>query len=241
MKLLLTLVIVVAIAGGLAPAPAPAHGVRGGSSAVVTGRHAGPFARSAPRFVHKAFPFSRKSAFPEPVDPWKGWPSRATPKRHGVHGHPGFKGHRGFIEPFSSGFVGAPSVVVTTPYVVDGYGAVPVTYAPAAAVPPPAPFPTPTLIDYATGWYQLRGDGVTSPYAWVWIPRPPAAPAPLSEPALPPRPGETPPAASEPPPRAERGPAYHFTDEGGVTTWTNRLDRVPKRFRDQAAASATPE
>ena len=36
--------------------------------------------------------------------------------------------------------------------------------------------PTPTLVEHPSGWYQLRGDGVTTSYSWVWIPKPPAPP-----------------------------------------------------------------
>jgi hypothetical protein len=73
-KLLLTFVIVVAVIGGRTPMLAAAHGVRGSSAVVVTGRSPAPFARSAPTVVHKGFPSARKSVSPKPVDPWRFWP-----------------------------------------------------------------------------------------------------------------------------------------------------------------------
>jgi hypothetical protein len=48
--------------------------------------------------------------------------------------------------------------------------------------------PTMTVVQYATGRYELRGDGVTVPYYWVWLPAQPvvAAPAPPPVGAAPP-------------------------------------------------------
>src|SRR5258708_6454042 len=43
------------------------------------------------------------------------------------------------------------------------------------ALASPAP-PTPSVIQYPTGRWELRGDGLTIPYRWVWIPNPPTAP-----------------------------------------------------------------
>ncbi len=238
-KVVRVLVVVAALVGGLAPIPALAHGFRGGAAVVVAGRSAAPSMRSFPTFVQR-IPPPRKSVFPEPVDPWFFWPPFNAPRAHV------FDGRRGFGGGFASSYVGTPSVIVTTPYVGDayGYGTSLTAYAPSpfATDPVPAAFPTPTLIDYSTGWYQLRGDGVTSAYTWVWIPRPPAVPAPPTEPPpLARAPEPSPPPAVGPSPRAELSPAYHWTDERGVTTWTNRLERVPKRFREQAATSSQPE
>jgi len=243
-KLLVTVVIAVTVVAGLAPSPATAHGPRGGSPGFHTGRSAGSSARIGPGFVPKGFIHNRsapeRSVLPQPpVDPWRFWPPSPAPK-HRVHRRPDV--------PFT-GFGGAPSLVVVTPALVDAYVASSAVYEqaslyappPMAAIAAPAALPTPTLIDLSTGWYQLRGDGVTTPYTWVWIPKPPGAPAARAE-ASPPAPD---PAPAGPPAgpgsREARGPAFHWTDSGGVTTWTNRLDRVPKRFRDQAAASAEPE
>src|SRR2546427_5342754 len=43
----------------------------------------------------------------------------------------------------------------------------------SAVAPAPAPPPMPSVVEYPHGRYELRGDGVTAPYAWVWIPNPP--------------------------------------------------------------------
>ena len=48
--------------------------------------------------------------------------------------------------------------------------------------------PTATVVQYPSGRYQLRGDGVGVPYYWTWIPRQPlitAPPPPLGAPAPP--------------------------------------------------------
>jgi len=58
--------------------------------------------------------------------------------------------------------------------------------------------PTVTVVNYPTGQYQLRGDGVTVPYYWAWVPSQVyiAAPPPPAVPAAP----DMPPAGSPPPP-----------------------------------------
>ena len=165
--------------------------------------------------------------------------------RHHHHGH-----HRGFAHrPFFPVFV-SPSTVVSTvvaPPVVDApppvYPAPPVYSAPfwapspAYAAPPPAapPPPIPRVVEHPGGRYELRGDGVTSPYVWVWIPNPPAAPPP---PAAPAPPVEAPEPSLAPRAPAPRATTYRWTDDDGVTTWTDSLEKVPTRFRAQAAQSA---
>jgi len=100
------------------------------------------------------------------------------------------------------------------------------TYAPPSLAPPP---PMPTVIEYPTGRYELRGDGITTPYRWVWIPNPPPAP-----PAAPPPPDA--PTSPAPPASRDPGPArqttvYRWTDEQGVLHLTDRRDAVPARYR----------
>jgi hypothetical protein len=216
--------VAVALVGALAPSTALGQGGRGGF-------HAG---RAGKSFVVKnRIPPAPKSVFPQPVDQWRFWGTPIVKHHPGVH-HPGFVG--------TNGFIGVPSVGVgvTVPVVnevVDAsttiiYASPPAMPAPAfsPALAGPSMLPTPTLIEHGDGWYQLRGDGVTQPYSWVYIPKPPTAP-PIEVASAP-----------DPPARpADRGPAYHFTDDRGVTTFTNRLDRVPKRFRDQAASTAQPD
>ena len=102
--------------------------------------------------------------------------THSFPKHH--FQHHGF-GHHGF----SPGHVVAFGAVFAPPVVV--YSAPPVFYAPpvysSAPVyaPPvvytPSPYshstpPSPRVVEYPTGRYELRGDGVTTPHMWVWIP-----------------------------------------------------------------------
>ena len=168
---------------------------------------------------------------------------------HGFHG-----GGRGFHHfhnrPFGSrlivvspfvpfGFYSAPPIDYSSPGV--DYGPPPVAYAapppvydpssaygppPAYAAPPPAYAP-PLSQDvqpiereavFPTGRYVLRGDGVNVPYTWVWIPNPPTAP-----------PGGAPSSSM-----AGERTVYAWTDANGVTTWTDRLSKVPPEHRANA-------
>jgi hypothetical protein len=138
----------------------------------------------------------------------------------------------------------APSIVVASP-VVEAPGPVYaplVVYAPppaqpqppayAPAYPPGAASSMPRVVEFPTGRYELRGDGVYAPYSWVWIPNPPASPPPPPPPTAPP-PG-APAAAPEPgsrPPVSRTALLYRWTDEHGVTTWTDSLDKVPAHYR----------
>jgi len=166
---------------------------------------------------------------------------------HPGFGH-GFHNHKFFRPFFPFGIVAAaPAVVYAAPYYYPPpyydppvYSAPtmyspPVSYAPpptstvsVAPAPPSAP-PSPTVVEFATGRYELRGDGVSTPYTWVWIPNPPTSP---------------PVAAGEPrtnsgsgraPTRA--GQLYRWTDAQGVVYWTDRLDAVPEQYRSKAKSS----
>ena len=99
-----------------------------------------------------------------------------------------------------------------------------------AAAPSPAPAPPmPTVVQYATGRYELRGDGTMTAYTWVWIPNPPSMPPPAA-------------AAAAPPASRDSGvrvsTLYHWTDEDGVVHWTDRLQAVPERYREEAKSPA---
>jgi hypothetical protein len=129
----------------------------------------------------------------------------------------------------ASSVYSAPPVYYAPPPVA--YPAPP-AYGPAPAyAAPPAPAYAPPLrqdvepiqreVVFPTGRYVLRGDGVSTPYTWVWIPNPPTAP-----------PG-TPSGSRE----TERA-IYAWTDGNGVTTWTDRLAKVPPEHR--ANAQRTP-
>jgi outer membrane lipoprotein SlyB len=63
---------------------------------------------------------------------------------------------------------------------------------------------TPTAVVYPTGRYELRGDGITTPYQWVWIPTPPPPPPPPPAPAAPPPPPPAPPPPPSPAPPATK-------------------------------------
>ena len=95
----------------------------------------------------------------------------------------------------------------------------------------PAAPATPSVIEYPTGRYELRGDGTSTPYTWVWIPNPPPAP-PAAEPAAPRAPGPVArPPASEP--AREQRPVYRWTDRDGIVHFTDSLDAVPPEYRSQ--------
>lgn len=93
--------------------------------------------------------------------------------------------------------------------------------APAAAAPATA---SPSVVEHPTGRYELRGNGVTTPYTWVWIPNPPPA-APPSSPDEP-RAGPAAPAT--------RSRIYRWTDDEGTTFWTNRVESIPEPHRSRA-------
>ena len=133
------------------------------------------------------------------------------------------------------------------------YGAQPVyaqpvntVYATPAAPPMPPPPPMPTVVEYPMGRFELRGDGMTSPYNWVWIPNPPPPP-PVAAPTG--GPFYAPPGAAYGPPGpvlSEDRPSldrpsfssrrlYRWTDENGVINVTDRLDAVPLKYRSQIA------
>jgi hypothetical protein len=88
-----------------------------------------------------------------------------------------------------------PGYYAPTYYAPYGYPAVyapaasyPAAYYPGAYVPPqyasyrpayvtpvsPVAWTGPRVVQYSHGRYELRGDGVSVPYAWVWVPSGPA-------------------------------------------------------------------
>ncbi len=152
--------------------------------------------------------------------------------------------HRPFIRPFFPfGVVAAapafayaapayypPPAYYSAPYYDPPSYSDPVTYGPPASY---APAPqAPSVVQFATGRYELRGDGVTSPYMWVWIPNPPTSPpatTPPAAPTAPPGPG-----ASSGKAPARMGHLYRWSDDQGVVYWTDRLDAVPEQYRSRA-------
>lgn len=107
------------------------------------------------------------------------------------------------------------------------YVPAPPTYAPPASYAPPA---TETVIEFPSGRWELRGDGVATPYRWVWVPNPPAAPPSGSAPDRAPRAT----AAPEPTRPME---FFRWTDDAGVVHLTDRLDKVPEAYRAKVTKS----
>ena len=170
--------------------------------------------------------------------------------QHGFVGRPFF---RPFVRPFFP-YAVAPAVVYAAPYYYPPptyYDPPPTYYTPPTATyysPPPAtyysppppggtlsvaPAPPENVIQYSHGRYELRGDGVSTPYRWVWIPNPPPPP-----PAAPAPPGEPPSVVPSPGDSSSGGPAaprqnqlYRWTDTVGVVHWTDRIDSVPEKYR----------
>jgi hypothetical protein len=116
----------------------------------------------------------------------------------------------------------ASPIVYVSPTVIVPERA-PVAVAPTVAPPPPEP----GVIEHPTGRYELRGDGVTTPYRWVWIPNPPAAPPDLP---IPPSGGP----AADSPRASSRSTTYRWTDDEGTTFWTNRPESIPEAHRSRA-------
>lgn len=109
----------------------------------------------------------------------------------------------------------APPVSYPPP---SSYAPPPSSYAPPPPPPPNGP-PEPQVVEFDSGRYELRGDGLREPYLWVWVPKAPSAPPGMST--------------------ARRPPAtvYRWTDENGVVTLTDDPMKVPPQFR---ATNITP-
>ena len=140
------------------------------------------------------------------------------------HDRPGLRRRQHAPRPFVTYYV-PPPVVYDTYYTPPPvYYVPPVVYqAPPVSYPAPA---MPRVIEYPTGRYELRGDGVSTPYEWAWIPNPPPEPPPPFEP-----PSVLPEPEVEPEAPARSREAFRWTDAGGVTTWTDRLDNVTEGYR----------
>ena len=173
-------------------------------------------------------------------------------------GH-GFHHHKFFRPFFPFGIVAAaPAVVYAAPYYYppdyypppyydpSAYSAPvtynpPVSYAPppsstvSVAPAPPAAPPSPNVVEFATGRYELRGDGVSTPYTWVWIPNPPTSPPPAAPSASQTGANSSSGGSGRVPPRA--GQLYRWTDAQGVIYWTDRLDAVPEQYRSNVKTS----
>jgi len=107
---------------------------------------------------------------------------------------------------------------------------------------------------FASGCYFLQGDGVRVPYQWIWVPAPPPPPAVIPYPTGryelrgPSRwewvpnnasgPSSVAPASSRSVDLSVRG-LYHWTDENGVTHWTQGLEGVPEKYRPKAGSGVS--
>ncbi len=112
--------------------------------------------------------------------------------------------------------VGVPVAYAAPPafYEAPAYSEPPVVTAPALSTPLPASPPPPPqgeVIQHSDGRYELRGDGGTRPYRWVWIPNPPPPPKPARDTRL-----------------------YGWIDEHGALHVTDRWDAIPQQYRAQA-------
>jgi hypothetical protein len=139
-----------------------------------------------------------------------------------------------------SSWVYASPVVYAAPPAYDPpppvYAPPPVSYsAPVENVivfaPSPESAPMPTVVEFSTGRYELRGDGIETAYVWVWIPNPPSAPPTAPPPLVP---------MAEAPPRAGLQPLYRWIDEAGVTHWTHRREVVPEQHLAEAELPRVP-
>jgi hypothetical protein len=146
--------------------------------------------------------------------------------------HGPFVPHRHFARPFVRPFFLSGPVIVYTPPPVVSYP--PASYEAPISYPPavysaPAPPPMPSVVEYPTGRYELRGDGISTPYTWVWIPNPP--PPPAEPPPAAPAPAAPPTGASDDPSPPRHSQLYRWIDPEGVVHLTDRLDAVPRQYR----------
>lgn len=100
---------------------------------------------------------------------------------------------------------------------------------PTVLVSPAPPTFVPSVIEYPTGRYELQGDGITAPYRWVWIPKVPAPP-----PAPPDLQPEAQPQPVKERPQAPPRDIYRWTEDDGVTHWTDQKESIPARYRPKA-------
>src|SRR5207244_2560254 len=113
------------------------------------------------------------------------WAGRGGGGFHGGSHHGGFH-HGGFHRGCCWGpaFVGGVFVGGALAYPYFGYPAS--AYPSDSPVSAEPPYPSQTQVAmspsiqrdvcYSAGCYRLRGDGVTIPYSWVWVPAAPALP-----------------------------------------------------------------
>jgi hypothetical protein len=216
----------------VAPAGGRAHSRHGLPARVGSSAH-GAF-KAIPEFRPKGA-FGSPGGFPFPD--WSDHHGRRRASRHAFFSPslaPAFLYTPGAL--YGSSIDPAPPTVIVSPVIhaaptVYVYQPSTASGASPVSAPPLAESPLPRVVEHPTGRYELRGDGGESPYVWVWIPHPPPVPpaASPSSPAEPPA-GQARPA----PPSA----TYQWTDEEGTTFMTNRLEKVPHRYRSRVQGAA---
>ena len=237
-----------ALAAGLGPAGTPAEA--GGMHGTVVG--APIIARGRPVASH---PFVAQSIVQDPIVPHGFFSLPPVPPRR-FDGHqrrsprgfapvavfappvivnvspPGLYGGSGYYD--DPGYYASPDDLPAAYNQAAAYGppagyGQPMIYAQpvdrSAAPPPPS---APNVVQYPTGRYELRGDGMSTPYNWVWIPNPPPPPPPPGPPPV------GPPLFSGDPSAGRRSQLYRWTDDQGVIHLTDRLDGVPPEQRGPA-------
>jgi hypothetical protein len=148
------------------------------------------------------------------------------PIRQPVHRHRPFVPHRfvPYVVYPPAAFADSPS-----PAVYD-------QSSPTVIVSPAPPTFVPSMIEYPTGRYELQGDGIWTPYRWVWIPKVP--PPPLAPPEGPPFAApEARPQPVKERPQAPPKDIYRWTEDDGVTHWSDQKENIPARYRAKAELS----
>ena len=231
-KAVLALSVAAMVAGLLAPAAAVADPGRQGGFRQHGGRHfvMGPGLGHVPPHRHFHRPFA--SRFPSASPYFYGSGYYAPPAFYGSSLGYDFGSSGGYDPPIA--YAPPPSYDSAPAYSSPpAYGSTPpVPFSTTTFVPEPA---RPDVIEYPTGRYELRGDGINTPHVWVWIPNPP--PPPESAPA---GPTGTRGAPSPPPWASEaasprRSQLYRWVDEQGVVHLTDNPESVPPQYRKPAA------
>lgn len=208
------------------------HGFGGGRGFGPQHSFRQPFVHSRPFPNHRFGRFVPFGAFVSPV-PWYGWPGYGWPYFYGsaLSSDPA-----AYRAPVAYSPAPAPASAAPAVYSVNIYNPAPAAaqpatqpavYEPLSAVPiPSTPPPAPQgVVEYEGGRYELRGDGMTTAYRWVWIPNPPPGPPGASSMRAP-ESGELAP--------ARRGTVYRWLDDQGALHMTDRWQSVPQRYREQA-------
>lgn len=173
----------------------------------------------------------------------QGFKGQRSFNHHRSRHHHGFRPFLGwgvatvYIPPLYSGYGGPSYYSAPPPYYGPTYPAPPLYGPPVGgSISVALAAPTPNVIHYPNGRYELVGDGVT-PYTWVWIPNPPPPP-PVAPPVPPGESSDEPTSRSGLPPPPSR--LYRWIDEQGVVHLTNRADAVPTMYRTPAKSTPRP-